>query len=232
MDLARLVAAGRDLLLAETCAGGCGTPAGTLCQSCAAALAPRPHRVEPLAAPTGFPTTFSGTWYEGPVRAALLAHKEQGRRALGRPLGALLAAAVDAATSGSGVPLEHWVLVPVPSRASAVRTRGHDSVRALAQHATEHLDGRVGVHAALRHARRVADQSALGLLERRANLDGALALRGCDRVGASVAVVDDLCSSGATLAAASRTVAAVPGVERVVAAVVASPRLRRRPSGY
>lgn len=231
MELRRIVSAGRDLLLGEVCAGGCGRPASPLCPVCARALAPAPHRVVPLTVVPGFPLTQAGARYEGSVRAAVIAHKEHARRALDGPLGALLASAVQAVTHDVGVATPGCVLVPVPSLRSTVKARGHDSVADIAREASRRLEGTPPVRRALRHTRRVRDQSGLDVTERRANLEAALAVHGQIGTGATVVVVDDLCSSGATLASAvcalQRTTPA-----QVVAAVVAAPRLRRRPGRY
>lgn len=226
VELRAILTAGRDLLLGETCAGGCGRPRSPLCPACERSLAPSPRAVVPLTPVAGFPVTRAAARYEGPVRAAVLAHKEHARRALDRPLGVLLASAVEAVTAAVGVPVAECVLVPVPSLRSAVRARGHDSVLDIARSASHRLDGTPPVHRMLRHTRRVRDQSGLDVAERRANLDAALAVRGDVRAGATVVVVDDLCSSGATLASAARAVQTATGRAQVLAAVVATPSLR------
>jgi predicted amidophosphoribosyltransferase len=166
------------------------------------------------------------------VRAALLAHKEHARSALVGPLAALLASAVRAVTQDVAVAVATCVLVPVPSLRSSVRARGHDSVHDLAREASRQLDGTPPVHRALRHTRHVRDQSGLDVAERRDNLDSALGVRGHIGPGRTVVLVDDLCSSGATLASAACALHRTAGVTQVVAAVVAAPRLRRRRGRY
>ena len=182
----------------------------------------------PLTAVPGFPPTRAGSCYDGPVRAAILAHKEHARRALDRPLGVLLASAVQVVTAAVGVPVAECVLVPVPSLRSAVRARGHDSVLDIARSASHRLDGTPPVHRMLRHTRRVRDQSGLDVAERRANLEAALGVRGWIGPGLTVVLVDDLCSSGATLASAARALQRTAGATQVIAAVVAAPGLRHR----
>ena len=162
----------------------------------------------------------------------MLAHKEHARRALDGPLGVLLASAVEAVTAAAGVTVAECVLVPVPSLRSAVRARGHDSVVDIARAASRRLEGSPAVRRVLRHTRRVRDQSGLDVAQRRANLEAALAVRGELRAGATVVVVDDLCSSGATLASAARALEMATGPARVVAAVVAAPSLRRGEGRY
>lgn len=250
-----LVRAAQDLLVGQTCAGCGGVGAsGGLCDGCRASLCPAPTRVVPLRPVRGFPDTVAAAAYDGVLRRVLLAHKEERRLALARPLGVLLAAAVVDAV-GHATPLRkelpvRVVLVPVPSRAAATRQRGHDPVLRMSRRAATTLRAATTQTATpgratsppprlarvLVHRRRVRDQSGLDLSERQRNLDGAFAVRaGADlrrRLGApttSLVVVDDVCSSGATLAAAASTLVS-SGVDpaRISAAVVAAPALHIR----
>ncbi|MEU4167433.1 ComF family protein [Streptomyces sp. NPDC026665] len=112
------------------------------------------------------------------------------------------------------------LLVPVPSARWAVRARGHDPVRRIALAAAAELR-RTGTPArvlgVLRQHRAVADQSGLNSRQRAANLAGALeVVAGGERLlaeGGRVVLVDDLMTTGASLAEAARAVrAARPGV--------------------
>lgn len=197
-----------------------------LCARCRAALSgAAPRRVRPEPEPAGLPVTHAAARYADEVRAALLAHKERGALALTRPLGEALAGAVraglrEAARLGSGglVGPVHGdrgavLLVPVPSAPRAVRARGHDPALRIARAAAGVLR-RQGVPAsvlpALRQRRGVADQSELDARQRLANLAGALAVApGCGRLllrGGQVVLVDDLMTTGASLAEAARAV--------------------------
>jgi predicted amidophosphoribosyltransferase len=106
------------------------------------------------------------------------------------------------------------VLVPVPSARRAVRARGHDPARRIALAAARELR-RIGtparVAAVLRQRRDVADQAGLNSRQRLENLAGALAaVPGGGRllVGGPVVLVDDLMTTGASLAEAARAVRA------------------------
>lgn len=214
------------LVLPVDCAG-CGRPRTELCTRCRRALARDgrgAQRVRPWPAPAGLPRVWAGAPYADEVRAVLLAHKERGALPLTGPLGAVLAGAVRGLRAGGG-PL---LLVPVPSARRSVAGRGHDPVRRIARAAAGELR-RAGtparVLAVLRQRRAVADQAGLSARQRRANVAGALEVPGVARrllAGPPAVLVDDLVTTGATLAEAARALAAAGG--RVVgAAVVAAP---------
>ncbi|MCK1819853.1 ComF family protein [Streptomyces sp. XM83C] len=199
-----------DLVLPAEC-GGCGKPRTVLCPECRAALTgAAPSRVRPEPEPPGLPTVHAAARYADEVRAVLLAHKERGALALAAPLGTALARAVRAGL-GSAAP-RPALLVPVPSARGAVRARGHDPVRRMALAAAGDLR-RGGtparVAAVLRQCRPVADQSGLDSRQRQRNLAGALSVvPGGGRLlaGATVVLVDDLMTTGASLAEAARAV--------------------------
>lgn len=117
------------------------------------------------------------------------------------------------------------MVVPVPTRAGAARRRGYDPVRMLALAAARghgRAASRARVVPALHHRRRVADQAGLDQRHRRANLAGALTVRPRTAQalsGSAVIVVDDVVTTGATLAEASRALRAA-GADVVGAAVL------------
>lgn len=213
------------LVLAEGCAG-CGASAGLLCEGCAAVLAGPARVAWPSPAPAGLPPPWAVAGYDGCARAAILAHKEDGRLALARPLGDAVATGVLAAVRGvdDAVPL---ALVPVPSRRGAARARGHDPTLRMTRRAAGVLRGAgvpVRVLPVVRPARRLADQAGLDAAGRAANLSGALAVPPRLAVllrGQPVVVVDDVVTTGATLAETARALRAA-GARVLGAAVVAA----------
>ncbi|MBW8792182.1 MAG: ComF family protein [Streptomyces sp.] len=223
-----------DLVLPAEC-GGCGTPRTVLCDECRAALSgPVPRRVRPVPEPPGLPAVYAAAPYADEVRAALLAHKERGALTLAGALGTALAGAVRAGlrdgrtvrivasyggTAGGAGGSGPVLILPVPSAPWAVRARGHDPVRRIALAAAAELR-RAGVSArvapVLRQRRAVADQSGLNARQRFANLAGALEVTaGGARLlaGGRVVLVDDLVTTGATLAEAARAVREAAGAE-------------------
>ncbi|WP_267245194.1 ComF family protein [Streptomyces sp. PR69] len=226
-----------SLVLPLAC-GGCGVPRTQLCDRCADALhGGAARRARPQPEPVGLPAVYAAAVYADQVRAVLLAHKERGALGLARPLGVALAGAVRAAAGrplgGGAGPL---LLVPVPSSRRAVRARGQDATRRMALAAARELR-RTGTRAAvlsvLSQRRAVADQSELTAPQRLSNLAGALyAPAGAARLLAAgrPVLVDDLMTTGASLAEAARAVRAVLPDERLCAAVVAVPSLSFGPS--
>ena len=235
-------------LAAERDCGGCGRPQPSgepLCPACDGLLAEAgPWRT--LASVPGTPRTHAVARYEDPVRTMLIGYKERGRtdlrRALGRALARAVAQTLDttpdtAFGTGLGTGLDtagaagcaSVALVPMPSRRKAVRDRGQDTTARLARTAARALR-EVGLPVravpALRHARAVEDQAGLSREQRQANLAGALRARRPAAVAASgVVLVDDISTSGASLAEASRALRAA-GVPVLGAATIAAARVR------
>lgn len=231
-----------DLALPAECAG-CGLLPGLLCRRCGLALAKPARPAWPQPSPPGLPPPWAVADYDGAVRAALLAHKEQGRAALARPLGAALATAVRAVLISAlpdGQSAGDVVLVPMPSRRGAVRERGRDPTLAIARAAARSLraEGRdVSVRPVLRMAGSVQDQSGLDAHARAANLRGAVLMsdrpgvalaRQWNRHNTRVVLVDDIVTTGASLAAAAATMRG-SGIDLVGAALVAATRRRTMP---
>ncbi|MGW7093719.1 ComF family protein [Streptomyces sp. NPDC054874] len=220
---------GAGLLLPVACAG-CGRPRTELCAACGVALHGAPaRRVRPSPRPPGLPAVYAAAPYENAVRAVLLAHKERGALGLAGALGRALAGSVRAwaGRPGGAGPL---LLVPVPSARSSTAARGHDPVRRIAVAAARDLrrEGlRAEVLPLLRQRRAVADQAGLGARQRWANLAGALELTagggrllGLGLLGqgplrhGQVILVDDLLTTGSTLAEAARAVGEARGAGR------------------
>ncbi|MFF4775638.1 ComF family protein [Microtetraspora fusca] len=130
-------------------------------------------------------------------------------------------------------------LVPVPSARAASRRRGHDPVGVITSGAAKLLRRRglpVAAAPMLRQGRRVADQAGLSSTQRAANLRGAFvvvpgrtgtARPSGGRVGA-VLLVDDIVTTGATLAEAARAVREAGAEVPLAITVAATPRTRAR----
>ena len=227
-----------DLVLPTECAG-CRITRARLrsgaCETCAASLeALRPGRVRPTPAPPGFPPCVALGAYDGALREALLSYKERGRHGLAGPLGRLLAEVVAVAAGDPPCPV---LLVPVPATAKAARARHGDHLVRLARHTARRLRGAgwpVAVGRPVRALPRV-DSTTLDSAGRAEAASGAFRLRpavvpGFRRVaaGRSVVVVDDIVTTGVTLAAVAGLVESA-GVAVNAAAVLAATRRRNGP---
>ncbi|GAA3347790.1 ComF family protein [Amorphoplanes nipponensis] len=233
-----------DLVLPGACAG-CGAERVPLrfgaCADCVAFLeALTPFATAPVPPPPGMPFCTAVGPYAGPLRGALLAYKERGRHRLARPLGSLLAVSVAAAArqggADRGTPLR---LIPVPSTAAAVRARHGDHMARLATHAVRRLRAagwNADVSQPLRAlprpdsasldvtARAVAAENSLRIRATRIRIPG----RGSTMRGTLI-VVDDIVTTGATLAAVARRLREAD-MQVTGAAVLAATRLRGRRS--
>lgn len=221
-----------DLVLPALCAG-CAAPDRRWCSECAADLAAhtlaRPRHTQPSPPRPDLPPVVTAGVYAGALRTALVQLKDGGRADLREHLAPLLAAALRGSPRPPGL-----LVVPMPSSAAAVRRRGEAPVEALARAAVALLPaaGRPRVVAALQVTRRVADQSELGIAARSANVAGAYAARSrrvSGLAGRPVLLVDDVLTTGATLAEGTRAVRAAGG--RVLGAAVVAATARRRSAG-
>jgi predicted amidophosphoribosyltransferase len=189
-----------DLVVPQQC-GGCGAPGLVWCSLCAQACACRSLCVPGVAVPC-----WAACEHSGPAGRAVVAFKDEQVRRLAVPLAGLLARAVSESLSDARAPrgIPVW-LVPVPSRRSAVRSRGADHTSVLAGRAAGALR-RSGIHAhrgpALSHVRASRDQVGLTREQRWANVGGTLRAR--DLPPGVIVIVDDVTTTGATVAEAVR----------------------------
>lgn len=224
-----LVGASVDLLLGGTCVG-CARPGPALCLRCAVTLDCLPFEARPSPAPPGLPVVFAVARYDEVAKSALLAHKEHGRLTLARPLGRALALSVFGVLAHEHNGSRGVVtLVPVPSSRRTSRERGHDPLLRIARECGRSLR-RSGlatvVDPALRIVRPVTDSAGLSASERQANVNSAFAAkRRRSLAGRAVVVVDDICTTGATAAEATRAASAA-GADVLGVAVVAATQRR------
>lgn len=204
------------LLLPDGCSGcGRATEQPPFCQRCTPTPAP------PIAAPAPRPlaawsakVAYTGAWKEWIQR---FKYPRSGLSSLDPAADAVVLALVRAAARRVPPELAPDLVVPVPLHRARRRERGFDQAALLAQA----VAGEMGAKAAPRALKRCRDtphQIGLSRRERRRNVRGAFAAR--QPVPACIWLVDDVATTGATLAEAARALRRV-GARRVVAVCVA-----------
>jgi ComF family protein len=204
--LTNAASAALDLAFPAACAD-CGREGEPLCATCRPALEARLELRggTPIGLPADLPyPLLQLEWcapFAGPVRAALHHLKYGGERRLATPLGAAVA------RRWARVGIGATMIVPVPVHADRERRRGYDQAALIAEVAA--IDLGLPCERALERARATAAQFELGRDDRAANVAGAFRLRtrtptGSDPsavAGQWVLLVDDVVTTGATLAA-------------------------------
>jgi ComF family protein len=211
-----------DLALPARCVG-CGREGPPLCRACEPALDAR------LGLPAGTPLGLQADipepllqleWcalFTGSVRRALHELKYGGERRLAEPLGRAVARRLRRAGAGGDL------LVPVPVHAERARKRGYDQAALIAHVAARELN--LPIASVLERARATIAQFDLDRAHRATNVDGAFRLRPGARssrplAGRWVILVDDVVTTGATLAACAHALleAGADGVSAVTVA--------------
>lgn len=193
-----------DLALPAACAG-CRREGPALCSECVPALDARldAQRGIPIGLPADIPAPLLQLeWcapFTGITRRALHALKYDGERRLAPPLGAAIARRWDRA----GVAGDAFV--PVPASPDRVRERGYDQAALLAAEAGRRL--RMPVLAAVERTRATTAQFDLDRAGRASNLGGAFRVvpGRLPVAGRWLVLVDDVVTTGATLAACAMT---------------------------
>ncbi len=211
----------------------CVAPAGgaLLCAACADAL-PKLASACPvcalpaadavpcgacLAHPPPFAATIAAYAYAFPVDRLLRELKYGGHLALADWAGVVLAQAAERALAARAPSQRPDRIVALPLASARQRERGFNQAQEIAARVSRQL--RLPIARALTRIAGGPPQAALSWSERAANVRGAFAARG-DVHGARIALVDDVMTTGATLAEAARTLARA-GAARVECWVVA-----------
>jgi ComF family protein len=196
----------------------CVAPSGgaLVCEACEASL-PRIDPACPVCAlpsvrgevcgacvrrPPPFVATVAALAYAFPVDRLLQRIKYGGRIALAEWAGAALASAVTASLARRDRPSR---IVPLPLARLRQRERGFNQAREIAVHVARKV--RVPIASALARVGASPPQASLPWAERHRNVRGVFVARE-DVRGARVALMDDVMTTGATLAEAAGTLVA------------------------
>jgi ComF family protein len=243
-DISPMLQALLDLVFVPHCAA-CDArvdPGAPLCAACALSLYPLdaacPRCAEPMdgpvsapcgrcrAAPPPFSSAHAPYRYGGELARALHRLKYGRRAELARALAPLVAPGLAAAVAATGVDLA----VPVPLHWRRLSARGFNQAELLLRQAAARLEPALEIEidsVSLRRVRATAAQSELPGRQRAANVASAFAVgpRRQPRIaGRRVLCVDDVMTTGATLAACARALRAAGAVEVVAFAAARAER--------
>ena len=191
--------------LCAACEGGLEYLRGAACPRCGQELGPDPAEGAPCPDCAGTRPAFAGGTavcrYEGRARELVLRLKFVRETVLAEELGRLLAGRVRAAPWAGGLD----EILPVPMTRRKERTRGHDPAARLAEAVARRL-GLADAPRRLAKSRETPPQSTLSEPERKANVRDSFIVQGPGRIrGANLLLVDDVMTTGATLAECAKT---------------------------
>jgi ComF family protein len=133
--------------------------------------------------------------FDGPLRTAIHNFKYESDTPLARPLARILSEAL-AREENAALDGDPLALVPVPLHVDRRKARGYNQSELLAHELSKLTGWRVVT--GLERVRETRSQVGLSAQARRQNMQGAFAWRG-DVVPQRVLLIDDVCTSGATL---------------------------------
>jgi predicted amidophosphoribosyltransferase len=196
-----------DFIFPSKCAV-CEAPGPNLCEDCRQVLRPSPHAFK-----RGPVCGLAATYLSTEVSKLLVSFKDRGQSALVCDFDELIAPLVAELASFS----ESVNLVPAPSRLENFARRGFTPSVVLARALSNQVSNTCVLNCLLL-AKDVKDQVGLSSSQRQANLAGKMSLN--QKVaGKSCFVVDDICTTGATLIEAWRALS-VAGANVLGALVV------------
>jgi len=191
-----------------------------ICKLCWDILAAEIPPVEERDTTGGEPLkVVSAVCYEGSIKKLIYKLKYDGDLLLIRDLTELLMLAWERIPPTAG----EVVLVPIPLHKARLKSRGFNQSELLAEELAYLTNQRVDP-LALKRIKNTIAQHDLSKAQRLANLSGAFEGESNRLSGKAVILIDDICTSGATLSEAARQVRAC-GAAHVTALTVACARL-------
>lgn len=178
-----------DVLFPPRCVS-CAVPGDWWCAGCARRVVPVGAVPEP---DEGLDVLRAAAVHRDSVTHLIKALKYRHAKAVVPTMAAYLRPLVE------GCRADEDLLVPVPLHPRRLRERGHNQSALLAESLSESTG--LPLSTALVRTRYTRTQTGLGRAERRRNVEGAFDWTGATLAGKTVILVDDVCTTGATLAA-------------------------------
>ena len=172
--------------------------------------------------PPAFEALRSACFFEGTVREMIHSLKYKRARHLAGPLAQLLEPVIEELTRSGGMASSPEVIVPVALHPARQAARGYNQSTLIAVELSESLAATVS-ESALRRLRDTPPQIGLSAAERQWNVRGAFEGDPAIVKGRSILLLDDVCTTGATLSACASALRRA-GARQVVALTVARAR--------
>jgi ComF family protein len=223
-----------DIVFPPQCAG-CKSSGAVLCSTCIAQFMPL---TPPLCqrCGTSLPGTGGICWqcqfhltglsglrainsYQGPLRSSIHALKYDGNTRLAEPLGQLLAQAY------RHYGMQADAIIAVPLHSERQRHRGYNHAHLLAEVCAKHVQVPLHDNMVIRHRATLA-QVGMAANQRQQNVAGAFLCTPAYATGVlfgrRILIIDDVCTTGATLEACAAPLSAA-GAQAVWGLVLARP---------
>ena len=185
-----------------------------ICDSCWGSIAYVRAQIVPL--PAFLDGTFCCCLYDGVMKKCIQALKYGRKKWLAASLGRIMGECASSAPFLGKTDL----LVPVPMHAAGLRDRGFNQAELLAGSLSEKFKKEMAGGIIVKTTR-TKNQVGLSGEQRRHNLNGAFSVRGGSGVaGKNVMLVDDVCTTGATLSECAK-ILKENGAAKVYALVLA-----------
>ena len=213
----------RDFLFPKVCPG-CDNPIEDGCELCSACrdrIRMESRQWRPTRDLPGIDRVSVLLPYDEFTRNLVHALKYHGARGLGVPLGSLMAEKMSRETTlGPDI-----VIVPVPLHPEKKRERGYNQCELLAKGFAS-ASGLTVENGAIDRARYTGTQTALDAETRKTNVQGAFRIaREGVLAGKRAIVIDDVLTTGSTMAECARVLREAGAVE-IMACVVSTPSIR------
>lgn len=124
-------------------------------------------------------------------------------------------------TSSLAIPLNNFIVIPLPLSKKRLRGRGFNQSELIAQTFAEHFELSFEKSCLLRTKNAEPQSKAVSLIERRKNVEGCFAvIRPKLIAGKNIILIDDVTTSGATFFEAAKTLKGA-GAKKIIALAVA-----------